>query len=282
MAGERDGSGAAVVYAIPGMERARVRRDVVYTTVDSTSTALTLDVYHPSNLADGDARPAVLYLHGDGPPEMLRTIKDSGQYVGWGQLAAASGLIGVTSNHRSTERWTKLPEAARDVADLIAYVRAHAAELQIDGDRLCLWACSAGPPAGLSAVVRNLPPFVRCIVAYYGIMDLQPARDAIDRAVADAALHDYSPLAQLEGSGVLPPTLIVRAGLDHDQLNATIDRFIMAALARNAPLEVLTHPSGHHAFDVRDDDDRSREIIARTLAFMAYHLSPLEVTPERG
>jgi len=239
-------------------------------------------VYHPPDLAGGDACPAVLYLHGDGPPELLRTIKDSGQYVGWGQLAAASGLIGVTSNHRSTERWTRLPEAARDVAELIAYVRAHAAELQIDGDRLCLWACSAGLPAALSAVVRDPPPFVRCIVTYYGVMDLRSARDAIDRAVPDTVLQDYSPLAQMEGSGTLPPTLIVRAGLDRAQLNATIDRFVLTALARNAPLEVLNHPSGHHAFDVRDDDDRSREIIARTIAFMAYHLSTSRVTPGHG
>jgi len=270
MAGERDASKSAVVYAIPGMDQARVRQDVVYKATDATE--LTMDVYYPPDLVVGDARPAVLYLHGDGPPEMLRTIKDAGQYVGWGQLAAASGLIGVTSNHRSTERWTKLPDAASDVADLIAYVRAHAAELQIDANRLCLWACSAGPPVGLSAILHDRPSFVRCIVAYYGVMDLQSLRDTIDPLIPDSVLHTYSPLAHLDPGSTLPPLLIARAGLDQDRLNATIDQFVLATLSRNAPVEVFNHPAGHHAFDVRDDDDRSREIIARTLAFMTHHL----------
>jgi hypothetical protein len=30
-------------------------------------------------------------------------------------------------------------------------------------------------------------------------------------------------------------------------------------------LEVMTHPNGQHGFDILDSDDRSREIIARTI-----------------
>jgi hypothetical protein len=33
----------------------------------------------------------------------------------------------------------------------------------------------------------------------------------------------------------------------------------------NLVLEVMTHPNGQHGFDILDSDDRSREIIARTI-----------------
>lgn len=44
------------------------------------------------------------------------------------------------------------------------------------------------------------------------------------------------------------------------------------SLLGGAPLELLNHPKGRHAFDILDDDDRSREIIARTFDFLKTHL----------
>ena len=66
---------------------------------------------------------------------------------------------------------------------------------------------------------------------------------------------------------------MARAGLDHPSLNATIDRFIAAALARDAPLEAMNHPEGRHGFDILDDDLRTRENAARTIEFLRTHLA---------
>ena len=71
----------------------------------------------------------------------------------------------------------------------------------------------------------------------------------------------------------MPPVLVVRAGLDHPSLNATIDRFIAAAVARNAPLEVMNHSEGRDGFDILDDDPRTRENAARTTEFLRTHLA---------
>ncbi len=70
----------------------------------------------------------------------------------------------------------------------------------------------------------------------------------------------------------LAPMLIIKAGIDHPAINGTIDAFIKEASAKNVTLDFMTHPGGHHAFDVLDDVARSREIIKRTLAFMQTHL----------
>jgi dienelactone hydrolase len=66
--------------------------------------------------------------------------------------------------------------------------------------------------------------------------------------------------------------LVARAGRDRPVFNDAIDRFVADAVQRGATIDFFTHPDGQHGFDVLDDDDRSREIVARTLAFMSWHL----------
>jgi dienelactone hydrolase len=90
----------------------------------------------------------------------------------------------------------------------------------------------------------------------------------------DDVLEDFSPVCSLPVDGRdVPPLLLARAGLDRPVFNEAMDRFAAEAIHRGAAVDLLTHPRGQHGFDVLDDDDRSREIIARTLAFMRWHLS---------
>src|SRR5947209_11067451 len=160
-----------IVYTIPAMEDAIIQKDITYKVVDDRE--LKLDVYYPPDY-EGEARlPAILFVHGDGSPEFLKDAKDWGCYVSWGQLVAASGLIAVTFNHRSSEALTRLYEAAGDVDDLISYIREHAGTLGIDPDVLGIWTCSAGSPMGFRSALRNAPSYVRFVISYYGIADLK-------------------------------------------------------------------------------------------------------------
>ena len=43
-------------------------------------------------------------------------------------------------------------------------------------------------------------------------------------------------------------------------------------LAANAPLDLLNHPIGYHAFDARNDDARTRQMISHILAFVRDNL----------
>jgi acetyl esterase/lipase len=268
---------ARVVHRVSGMDRVQVRKDLPY----RADPELLFDLYLPP---DGRGpTPAVVFVHGDGPPEVLRSAKDWGQYASWGELTSASGLAAVTFNHRSSERGSALDLASSDVDALIAHLRNKADRLQIDPQRIAIWVCSMGPPVGLRSALRDRPSYLRAIVTFYGLMDLTPLRGELHPGLPDEVVLDHSPIHHLRtGSGALPPMLMARAGREERPwLNPTIDAFAAEAVARNMEIDLLNHPAGHHAFDVLDDDRRSRDIIQRTLDFLRLHLDP-ETQTVRG
>jgi acetyl esterase/lipase len=100
-------------------------------------------------------------------------------------------------------------------------------------------------------------------------MDLRPGPDAIPADIPDRVLEDFSPARYVEMGGPLPPMLIARAGRDRDFINRSIETFVAAAVAAGVDIDYVNHASGQHAFDVRDDNARSRAIIRHTLDFLS-------------
>jgi acetyl esterase/lipase len=256
-----------VLYTVPGMQDVIVRRDIAYKRAEDTD--LLLDVYLPSDRSTDAPLPLVLFIHG-GPVnfEVPLLPKDWGQYQSYGRMMAASGLACVTFNHRLRSR-TDLVTPASDVADAISYVRANAATFGIDPDRLCLWGVSGGGPL-LSFVLRDRPDYVRCLVAYYARLDLRQVSAELD--YDEQTLETFSAASHLGADRPTElPIFVARGGLDNPSINRPIDRFVQRAIEANACLELANHPRGHHAFDMIDDDDRTREIIARTIDFVVRH-----------
>lgn len=261
-----------IVYSVPGMDRAQVLRDRVYARPGGNE--LRMDVYVPAGLAAGARRPAVVFIHGGplppGADPSMPKPKDWGLFRSYGELSAASGLVGVTLNHRlySLEAYD---DSAADVQAAIEHVRANAAELHVDPDRIAAWAFSGGGPL-LSFAYRDAPPWLKAVVSYYAILDLPP------QGTAPGASDRLSPLKHLKAStGQLPPTFIARAGHDSPVINASVDAFVAAALAKNAMLDLFTHPEGNHGFDLNmgpNDTPRAREAIARTVEFLKARLEP--------
>src|SRR5712692_6357022 len=198
-----------VVYRVPGMDKVSVKSDLKYTNVNDPN--LLMDVYIPPGLARGERRPAVVFIHG-GAGAFLKP-KDWGIYKSWGRLVAASGMIGVTFTHRLGYPKPLLAEAASDVNAAINYIRANADSLNIDKDRLCLAAYSAGGPM-LSLAMRDKPEYVRCLVAFYAFLDIQQSE--LHRAhETPEMVRRFSPITYLANdAGKLPPIFVARAGLD--------------------------------------------------------------------
>ncbi|HEU0002467.1 MAG TPA: hypothetical protein VFQ36_16295, partial [Ktedonobacteraceae bacterium] len=229
-----------IVYQIPGMEQVKVRKDITYKTVDGY--VLGMDVYYPPDVLEKATLPAIILVSGELPPEFTLRSKDTGVYVSYGELIAASGLIAVTFNHRSLEGYSKLREVGSDVDDLVAYVREHATPLNIDADRLCIWAFSSGSIYGLRTAMRGAPDYVRCIVAYYGGMSILNKAYFTYAEDEGELIREFSPVTYLrEASESIAPLFIAKAGLDRPWLNESIDECVQEASARNIPITFLNH-----------------------------------------
>jgi acetyl esterase/lipase len=257
-----------VVYRLPGMESVAVRTNLKYSDVDNPY--LQMDVYTPPNLSKDERRPIVVCIHGGAGPHYRP--KDWGVFQSWGRLLAAAGFVGVTFTHRLSYPKPFLLDAAADLNRAIDYVRAKADSWNADRDRICLVAWSGGGPL-LATALREKPAFVRCLVAFYAFLDCRQSPSHIEHESPES-LNAFSPITCIDGDASSTiPMFVVRAGQDEiPTMNDSINRFIAASLAANAPITFMNHPFGEHGFDNQNDDERSRESVRSAIAFMHTHL----------
>jgi acetyl esterase/lipase len=262
---------ARIAYRVPEMELVDVASDNIYKIIDGEP--LMFDVYRPFDGDDRARLPAVIFVHGEGPPEVVKTARSWGQYVSWGQLIAKSGMAAVIFNHRSSDQYAQVRDAGADVDDLIAYVLENAERYGIDATRLAVWTCSAGGPYALRAALNASPQYVQCIVAYYAICDVLHLAEEPSSTLDEQTLEEFSPYYFInQYPERVPPLFVAKAELDQPHINRSLDRFSQRAEDNGVIVERVTHQSGRHGFDVIDEDDTTREIIRRTVHFLKLHL----------
>ena len=222
----------SVVYRLPGMERIKPLQET-YETVDNQSLAIHL--YQAVELKQGERRPLVIFAN------WKRLSMPSWQFfISWGQLVAASGLNAIV--YQSTLD----PDAELD--KVINYLRKNAARLQIDENRIGIVTMSGNTVTAQPYMTQPNRGYIRCGVIYYGMIQNPPVRVDL-------------------------PLFIVRAGLETNQeLNQKLDEYVKLLVEKNAPVTYVNLPNAHHSFDLVDDNEQSREVIADTLAFLKRHL----------
>ena len=156
-----------------------VRNDIVFAEHDGVK--LLADFYAPKGL---DKAPVLVAVHGGG-----WQIGDRKFYRNWGTYLAKNGYAVFAIEYRlmkpDVRTW---PGAVYDTKAAVQYVRAQAAELGIDPERIGLVGDSAG--AHLSALVAlageealfsadyksdaysNVSAKVKAVVAFYGVYDM--------------------------------------------------------------------------------------------------------------
>jgi hypothetical protein len=254
-----------IVYRVPGMETVSVQSNLEYQGSDGTT--LSFDVYSQPGLPSADPKPVVVFVSGYPDPGFERMLgsklKDTGQYVSWGRLVAASGLVAVTYSNR---------EPIADLDRLLLHLGQHAAALGIDADRMGIWAGSGNVPRALS-VVMQATPGMKCAVLCYGMMFDFDASTMVSDAAKQFGFVNPCAGKSVDDLPADVPLFVMRAGQDQvPGVKETVDRFVSAALARNLPITVANHPRAPHAFDVSDDSPTTREMIRRMVDFFRFEL----------
>jgi len=271
-----------IYYSVPGMDKAVVHPDVVYRR--DGQAEMKMDICLPPDVAGNVRLPAVIFIHGGplgsnpNPPP-----KDWGVYTSYGRLMAASGLVGVTFNHRYLSMAAKdMDTSFSDVEAAIAHVRENAGRYHIDPERLALWAFSGGGPH-LSLGLRGDKPYIRCLVSFYAILDVRDQDPG--QGLPKDAMKRYSPISYLENPpSALPSVLIGRAGLDSPSINRSVELFVNRMMTLNADINLVSHPLGRHGFDILDDDQQTRDTIAAAVTFLKSRLdrkAPFEARAAR-
>ena len=248
-----------IIRDLESMRRVEVSRDVTY------HEDLKLDVYHPVRSAAA-LPPAVMIVAGYrdvGVPMILGCNWREMEFViSLAQLIAVSGMAAVTYS-------TSAPD--QDAGRVADFITRSGAELQIDANRVGIWASSGNVPAALGFLMEKRAG-IRAAVLSNGY-----TFDAADiTAVAEAAATDRFVTATAGRSvSDLPadlPMLVVRCGQDDPGLNATLDRFVGDAVKANLPVEFVNHPTAPHAFEINVDTPLSHHILDGMLSFMRFHL----------
>ena len=103
-----------IVYSVSGMDKVKVQPDIIYKNDEQGERKM--DVYIPPDLAAGTRLPAVIFVHG-GP---VGAAKGWPFFQSYGKLMAASGLVGVTFNHRYTGIDSKAMETSSTLTKNLA------------------------------------------------------------------------------------------------------------------------------------------------------------------
>jgi len=233
-----------IVHQIPEMNKVEVKQNIIYRKINDTS--LTLDVYYPPNFDHKTNLPVVIFNNGIGS----MTIPQWRVYKDWAKLMAAKEMIAV--NYQSREN-----NGLDDGAALLEHLHNDGSSLNIDGNNMAIWTCSANTPTGVRLAMNPGRTYIKSLAVYYG----NP--DSLGKLRQDL------------------PTLMVRAGLDAQFINMGMENFLQQALSQDMRIEFINYIKGTHAFDLTTNTPETSAIIDKTISFFKENFThPVAVRGE--
>lgn len=266
--------------------------------------ALRLDVYQPhdstgrepqANVPPATLLPAIIVIHGGSWSGGVKS--DFARYDRW---LATGGRVVFDVEYRLANSEHRFPAQIVDIKCAIAWVRSHAAEYNVDAERLALLGRSAGGQlALLAAYTANEPTQqpgscdtqdtrVRAVISFYGPTDLSwdyahPGRpDVIDTphtlenylgGSPDIAPQAYATASPIEHvSPQSPPTLFLHGGHDQLVLAENVERIIPKLAAAGVPFTYVYLPWGTHGFDYNFNGLSSQIVQAKINKFLDTYL----------
>lgn len=217
----------------------RLIEDIVYSAADGEAQKMSILAPWTQRYKDlpQTKRPLLVFVQGSSwtTPTLGEKIPQLVQFV-------HAGYIVATVQHRSALDGHAFPVFLQDVKTAIRYLRAHAAEYQIDPDRVGIWGTSSGANAALlTALTPNDPRYetadyadqsdaVDAVISCFAPTDVAdtfafsknvPGSDAMqfclfgtDPTKWPAIKREMSPLYQVKDNQQYPPFLLMHGDAD--------------------------------------------------------------------
>ncbi len=240
--------------------------NIVYATRDGQ--ALLLHSFRPREVPPGERRPAIIWIHGGA---WVGGTTDG--FMPHARYFAARGLVAFNITYRLARPTGPIvADCVRDCRSALRYIRAHAAALGVDPQRIAVAGDSAG--GHLAAALGLLPDFNHpdddtrisgrpdAMLLYNPVLDLTEA-DWIRYAVGGPALADrksprpadtaslataraLSPVFHVTSDA--PPALLLHGTADKIVPISQADRFAAAAQQAGVRCDYERLPDLGHAF----------------------------------
>lgn len=229
----------------PGAAGTRVAEEIAY----GADPIQRVDVYAPRDIAPGQRRPVVVWLHGGG------WVKGSRPLYGWaGRAYSSEGFVTVVAGYRlgAAGHWPRFME---DGAAAVRWARANAARFGGDPDNIVIAGHSAGAHIAVLLALdpRWLGDMVRPGGAVKGAIGLSGPYDFLPFDAggrADVAMGDARPLTQTQPIHFVradAPALFLGTGTADTTVRPRNTRVLSAALRDvDAPVEAIEWPGQSH------------------------------------
>ncbi|HUQ79845.1 MAG TPA: hypothetical protein VM076_01840 [Gemmatimonadaceae bacterium] len=218
----------------PGPTQVRVSRGIEYGRADTVR--LHMDVYRPADAGARRLPTLVFFNRGFGAG------RNQPFYVAWARAAASRGIVAILPDLRGGSE-------PADFQLLATHLAARGAEVGVDKDAIVVFSGSGNVNSAFPVVEDPKMTSIGGAVMYYGTGPVTEFRLDL-------------------------PVLYVRAGLDRPEVNKEIMALAALAASQNAPVTLLNHSTGYHAFEMFNDDDATRDVMEQTLSFVRRVTSP--------
>jgi acetyl esterase len=241
----------------------------VYKTVGDVS--LKLYLFLPPDHQPSDRRPAIVFFFGGG-----WRAGSPGQFAPQCRYFASRGLVAAAADYRVESRHGVTPvDCVRDAKSAIRFVRANAAQLGVDSDRIVAAGGSAGghlaastaivpelDEAGEDGSVSSAPNALALfnpavILAPYGGRSFRdPERTERMNRATGGKPETISPIHHVRAG--LPPTIVFHGEADTTVPYASVVEFTKVMTAAENRCELVGYPGQRHGFfNHREKSDKN-------------------------